>query len=66
LIGGVIVFGGVGFFLGPVVLALTLTILEVWRLRAPGPDMWKPRPNASRSTSIGRQSTSVVRPLSLI
>lgn len=34
LIGGVVVFGAVGFFLGPVVLAVTLTVLEVWRARA--------------------------------
>jgi len=34
LIGGVVVFGAVGFFLGPVVLAVTLALLEVWRTRA--------------------------------
>lgn len=34
LIGGVIVFGAVGFFLGPVVLAVTLTAVELWRVRA--------------------------------
>ena len=34
LIGGVVVFGAVGFFLGPVVLAVTLAMLQVWRLRA--------------------------------
>lgn len=34
LIGGVVVFGGVGFFLGPVVLAVTVTMLEIWRARA--------------------------------
>jgi predicted PurR-regulated permease PerM len=34
LIGGVVVFGAVGFFLGPVVLAITLAMLQVWRLRA--------------------------------
>jgi predicted PurR-regulated permease PerM len=34
LIGGVVVFGAVGFFLGPVVLAVTLAALEVWRARA--------------------------------
>lgn len=33
LIGGVVVFGAVGFFLGPVVLAVTLTTLEIWRAR---------------------------------
>lgn len=34
LIGGLVVFGAVGFFLGPVVLAVTLALLEVWRTRA--------------------------------
>jgi predicted PurR-regulated permease PerM len=34
LIGGVVVFGAVGFFLGPVVLAVTLALLEIWRTRA--------------------------------
>jgi predicted PurR-regulated permease PerM len=34
LIGGVIVFGAAGFFLGPVVLAVTLAVLEIWRTRA--------------------------------
>jgi predicted PurR-regulated permease PerM len=34
LIGGVVVFGAVGFFLGPVVLAVTLALLETWRTRA--------------------------------
>ena len=34
LIGGVVVFGAVGFFLGPVVLAITLEMLQVWRTRA--------------------------------
>lgn len=34
LIGGVVVFGAMGFFLGPVVLAVTLVALEVWRARA--------------------------------
>lgn len=36
LIGGVVVFGAVGFFLGPVVLAVTLAALELWRVRAAG------------------------------
>lgn len=34
LIGGVVVFGAVGFFLGPVVLAITLATLGIWRARA--------------------------------
>lgn len=34
LIGGVVVFGAVGFFVGPVVLAVTSAALEVWRARA--------------------------------
>jgi predicted PurR-regulated permease PerM len=34
LIGGLVVFGAVGFFLGPVVLALALALLDVWRARA--------------------------------
>jgi predicted PurR-regulated permease PerM len=34
LIGGVVVFGAVGFFLGPVVLAVMLALLQVWRERA--------------------------------
>jgi predicted PurR-regulated permease PerM len=34
LIGGIVVFGAVGFFLGPVVLAVTIALLEVWRTRA--------------------------------
>ncbi len=33
LIGGVVVFGAVGFFLGPVVLAVTLATLGIWRER---------------------------------
>lgn len=33
MIGGVVVFGAVGFFVGPVVLALTIALLEVWRAR---------------------------------
>jgi predicted PurR-regulated permease PerM len=36
LIGGVVVFGAVGFFVGPVVLAVTLATLEIWRERARG------------------------------
>ncbi|MCC6248963.1 MAG: AI-2E family transporter [Rubrivivax sp.] len=35
LIGGVVVFGAVGFFLGPVVLATTLALLQVWQGRRP-------------------------------
>jgi predicted PurR-regulated permease PerM len=34
MIGGVIVFGAVGFFLGPVVLAVTIALMEIWRARA--------------------------------
>ncbi|HYE34331.1 hypothetical protein [Methylocaldum sp.] len=34
LIGGIIVFGAAGFFVGPVVVALTFGALEVWRVRA--------------------------------
>ncbi|MCW5636941.1 MAG: AI-2E family transporter [Rubrivivax sp.] len=34
LIGGVVVFGAVGFFVGPVVLAVALALLEIWRARA--------------------------------
>lgn len=34
MIGGVIVFGAAGFFLGPVVLVVTITVLEIWRERA--------------------------------
>ncbi|WJV64558.1 AI-2E family transporter [Pectobacteriaceae bacterium C52] len=34
LIGGVVVFGVVGFFVGPVVLALTMVAFEIWRARA--------------------------------
>lgn len=37
LIGGVVVFGAVGFFVGPVVLAVTLATLELWRARTAGP-----------------------------
>jgi predicted PurR-regulated permease PerM len=33
LIGGVIVFGAVGFFVGPVVLAVTLALLGIWQRR---------------------------------
>jgi predicted PurR-regulated permease PerM len=33
LIGGIIVFGAAGFFVGPVVVALTYGALEVWRVR---------------------------------
>jgi predicted PurR-regulated permease PerM len=33
LIGGIVVFGAVGFFIGPVVLAVTIALLEVWRIR---------------------------------
>lgn len=33
LIGGIIVFGAAGFFLGPVVVAVTLAVLDVWRVR---------------------------------
>jgi predicted PurR-regulated permease PerM len=36
LIGGIVVFGAAGFFLGPVVLAITLAVLEIWRVRAAG------------------------------
>jgi predicted PurR-regulated permease PerM len=41
LIGGLVLFGAAGFFLGPVVLALTVGLLQVWRARAglaAGPD----------------------------
>lgn len=34
LIGGVVVFGAVGFFVGPVVLAVTLAALDIWRARS--------------------------------
>jgi predicted PurR-regulated permease PerM len=33
LVGGLLVFGGTGVVLGPVVLALTIALLEVWRRR---------------------------------
>jgi len=33
LIGGIVVFGAVGFFLGPLVLAVTLALLDIWRAR---------------------------------
>jgi predicted PurR-regulated permease PerM len=43
MIGGLFVFGLVGFFLGPVVLSATLNLLAIWRARerrsaAPSPD----------------------------
>jgi predicted PurR-regulated permease PerM len=34
LIGGIIVFGAAGFFVGPAVLAITVAVLQVWRDRA--------------------------------
>jgi predicted PurR-regulated permease PerM len=34
LIGGLMVFGAVGFFLGPAVLAVTVALLKVWQARA--------------------------------
>lgn len=34
LIGGVVACDAVGFYLGPVVLAATLALVEVWRSRA--------------------------------
>ncbi|HVL57346.1 MAG TPA: AI-2E family transporter [Burkholderiaceae bacterium] len=34
MIGGLFVFGVVGFFVGPVVLAVTIVLLEIWRERA--------------------------------
>lgn len=33
LVGGILVFGGSGLVLGPLVLAVTLSLIEVWRLR---------------------------------
>jgi magnesium-transporting ATPase (P-type)/predicted PurR-regulated permease PerM len=45
LIGGIIVFGAAGFFVGPVVVAITFGALDVWRLRA-----------AASKTSPGRQA----------
>ncbi len=34
LIGGVLVFGAMGIFLGPVILALTFVSLQIWRARS--------------------------------
>ena len=34
MVGGLIVFGASGFFTGPVLLAVTMTMLEIWRDRA--------------------------------
>jgi len=34
MIGGVVIFGTAGLFLGPVALAVTLATLEIWRARA--------------------------------
>jgi predicted PurR-regulated permease PerM len=39
LIGGVLLFGAVGFFLGPVVLALAFVSLQIWRERSQGPKL---------------------------
>jgi predicted PurR-regulated permease PerM len=33
LVGGILVFGGSGIVLGPLVLAILLSLIEVWRLR---------------------------------
>lgn len=33
LVGGILVFGGSGIVLGPLVLSITLSLIEVWRLR---------------------------------
>ena len=48
LIGGVIVFGAVGFFVGPVVLAVTLALLGVWQGRAAATTGLTPAPDESR------------------
>lgn len=34
LLGGIVLFGAIGIILGPLTLALTLTLLEIWRKRA--------------------------------
>lgn len=34
MIGGLLLFGPTGFFLGPVLLAVTAAMLEIWRDRA--------------------------------
>jgi predicted PurR-regulated permease PerM len=36
IVGGFIVFGGSGLILGPVVLAVTVALIEVWRQRTRG------------------------------
>ncbi|MGH8565423.1 MAG: AI-2E family transporter [Gammaproteobacteria bacterium] len=36
IVGGLIVFGGSGLILGPVVLAVTVAVIEVWRQRMRG------------------------------
>jgi predicted PurR-regulated permease PerM len=36
IVGGLIVFGGSGLILGPVVLALTVALIEAWRQRTRG------------------------------
>jgi predicted PurR-regulated permease PerM len=36
LVGGLLVFGAAGIVLGPVILTMTIVLLEVWRARSPG------------------------------
>jgi predicted PurR-regulated permease PerM len=36
IVGGLIAFGGSGLILGPVVLAVTVALIEVWRQRTRG------------------------------
>jgi predicted PurR-regulated permease PerM len=36
IVGGIVLFGGAGLILGPVTLALTVALVEVWRRRTAG------------------------------
>ena len=56
IVGGLAVFGAAGIILGPVILALTDAILEIWRRRmAAG----RPAEEASRSSWIERECRRV-------
>ncbi|MBS1178603.1 MAG: hypothetical protein H6R06_3015 [Proteobacteria bacterium] len=54
VVGGLLSFGLVGLFVGPVVLAVAYTLLEDWTHAGPSPDTLAPREGAAQAAQHER------------
>jgi predicted PurR-regulated permease PerM len=57
VVGGLLAFGLVGLFVGPVVLAVAYTLLDDWMRAAPAPDAAAPGDEVAAAEPQGRAPT---------